>query len=307
MINLTRITGIMPRSGRYAAAGRGGAGDPRTDRRCDCARRPVVAEARARPPPRTICGRPVGAAFFGGANPASDILALMTTMRQQVLGGLADRILALRLDHPTRVGIDGHSTAGKTTLADQLATTLRGKTARPVLRVTIDHFKRHVDLRTQYPPGSPESYYFEMFDIDAIRDELLAPLGPRGNRRYRTQIMDFSGRTPIDSDVHAAPDDMILLADGGFLQKPALSRHWDLRVYLHIGVADVLHRGTIRDQAWMDSAEAAAERYRTYYIPGEELYLAEIHPAERADILIDNRDFEAPRIMRELPIKGREY
>jgi uridine kinase len=229
----------------------------------------------------------------------------MTTVRQQVLGGLADRILALRLDHPARVGIDGHSAAGKTTLADELAGTLRGRTARPVLRVMIDHFKRQVDRRTRYPVGSPESYYFEMFDVDAIRDELLAPLGPGGSRRYRTQIMDFSGRTPLDSGVHVAPDDMILVADGGFLQKPDLARHWDLCVYLHIEVADVLRRGTVRDQAWMDSAEAAAQRYRTYYIPGEELYLAEIHPAGQADIVIDNRDFAAPRIMRDSS-QGRE-
>lgn len=224
----------------------------------------------------------------------------MTTARQQVLDGLAQRILALRLDHPTRVGIDGHSAAGKTTLADELATILRGKTARPVLRVSVDHFKRHVDMRTQYPAGSPESYYFEMFDVDAIRDGLLVPLGPGGSRHYRTQIMDFSGRTAIDAGVDVAADDAILIADGGFLQKPALSPHWDLRVYLHIGVSDVLHRGTIRDQAWMDSAQAAAERYRAYYIPGEELYLAEVRPAEQADIVIDNRDFQAPRVIRDL-------
>lgn len=216
-----------------------------------------------------------------------------------MLSGLADRILGLRLDHPTRVGIDGHSAAGKTTLADDLATVLRERSTRPVVRVLIDHFKRHVDLRTRYPAGSPESYYFEMFDVDAIRDVLLAPLGPGGNRRYRTQIMDFSGRTPIDSGVHVAPDDAILVADGVFIQKPDLSRHWDLRVYLHIELADVLRRGTIRDQVWHDSAEAAAQRYRSYYIPGEELYLAEVRPAERADILIDNSDFEAPRIMRD--------
>src|SRR3954453_8657323 len=84
----------------------------------------------------------------------------MTTTRQQMLGGLADRILALRLDHPTRVGIDGHSAAGKTTLADELATSLRGKTARPVLCVTLDRFKRHAEMRTQYPAGSRKSYYF---------------------------------------------------------------------------------------------------------------------------------------------------
>ncbi|GAA2581688.1 uridine kinase [Dactylosporangium fulvum] len=254
-----------------------------------------------------FAGLPGGAAFCGGADPTSDNKPSMTTPRQQVLDGLAHRILALRLDHPARVGIDGHSAAGKTTLADELASILREKTERPVLRVTVDHFKRHVDLRTQYPAGSPESYYFEMFDVDAIRNELLVPLGPGGNRHYRTQIMDFSGRTPIDSGVHLASDDAILVADGGFLQKPTLSRHWDLRIYLHIEVADVLYRGTTRDQAWMDSADAAAERYRTYYIPGEELYLAEVRPAERADILIDNRDFDAPRIVRDLPDRGHQY
>ena len=144
----------------------------------------------------------------------------MATTRQRMLDEVADHVLALRLDHPTRVGIDGHSAAGKTTFADELA-------------------------------GA-------------------------------------------------------LVADGGFLQKPALARHWDLRIYLHIEVGDVLHRGTIRDQAWMDSAEAAAERYRTYYIPGEELYLAEIRPAEKADIVIDNRDFRTPRIIRGLSDQGRE-
>lgn len=235
----------------------------------------------------------------------SGIIASMTGMRQQVLTEVADRILALRLDHPARVGIDGHSAAGKTTLADELAATLREKTARPVLRVTIDHFKRQIHLRTRYPPGSPESYYFETFDLDAVRDELLAPLGPGGDRRYRSQIMDFSGRTPVDSGVRVAPDDAILVADGGFLQKPVLSHHWDLRIYLHIEVAEVLRRGTIRDRAWMESAQAAAARYRTYYIPGEELYLAEIRPAERADIVIDNHDFEAPRILRDPPNHGR--
>ena len=67
----------------------------------------------------------------------------------------------------------------------------------------------------------------------------------------------------------------------------------------------MLHRGTARDQAWMDSAEAAAERYRSYYIPGEELYLAEVRPAERADIVIDNRHFAEPRVIRDLPDRGR--
>ena len=92
----------------------------------------------------------------------------MTTARQRVLEELADHVLSLQLDHPLRVGIDGHSAAGKTTLADDLATTLQAKSARPVVRVMIDQFKRHVDLRTKYRRLSPESYYFEMFDGVAL-------------------------------------------------------------------------------------------------------------------------------------------
>ncbi|SNY61062.1 uridine kinase [Paractinoplanes atraurantiacus] len=215
-----------------------------------------------------------------------------------MLDELAGGILALAPGHPVRVGVDGHSAAGKTTFADELAAVLRARTGRSVLRVMLDRFKRHVDLRTGYPAGSPESYYHEMFDVDAIRDVLLAPLGPGGDRRYRTEVMDFRGRTPVDSGVRVAPDDAILVADGAFLQKPALAPYWDLRVYLHIEVDEVLRRGTARDQAWMESAEAAAQRYRDYYIPGELLYLAEVGPAERADVVVDNSDFTAPRLVR---------
>jgi uridine kinase len=216
--------------------------------------------------------------------------------RADVLDTLARRVLAIDPGHPTRVGIDGLSAAGKTTLADELADTLRATCGRPVVRAGLDHFKRHVDLRTGYPPGSPESYYHEMYDTDAIRSVLLEPLGPGGSRRYRTGVMDLRGRTPVGAPELVAPDDAILVADGAFLQKPALFGMWDLRVYVDVDLADVQRRGAARDQAWMDSYEQAAERYRTYYVPGERLYLAEVGPATRADIVIDNRDFSAPSV-----------
>jgi len=216
--------------------------------------------------------------------------------RTDVLSTLARRVLAIRLDHPTRVAVDGCSAAGKTTLADELADSLRAASDREVIRVGVDHFKRHVDLRTGYPPGTPESYYHEMFDTDAIRAVLLEPLGPGGSRRYRTEIMDLRGRTPIDSPERVATADAILVADGAFLQKPDLVGHWDLRIYVDVDFAEVQRRGAERDQAWMESYEQAAERYRTYYVPGERLYVSEIDPAARADIVIDNRDFSAPSV-----------
>src|SRR5689334_20619563 len=139
-------------------------------------------------------------------------------MRAAMLAEVARVVLAAVRPHPTRVAVDGCSAAGKTTLADELAQVLRQRTERAIIRVEIDYFKRAVWLRTAYPVDSPDSYYLDSWDITAIRDRLLVPLGPGGNRHYRTAVMDPPARTPIDAPIQVAADDAILLADGVFLQ-----------------------------------------------------------------------------------------
>ncbi|MCA2219404.1 uridylate kinase [Jidongwangia harbinensis] len=204
-----------------------------------------------------------------------------------MIGELVRRILAVDLDHPVRVGIDGPSAAGKTTLAGTLAGALRATTDRVIVRAELDHFMRMVQDRNAYPYDSAESYYLDAWDYPAIRRELLVPLGPGGDRRYRTALTDAAGTTTRDLPVHIAPDDAILLADGVFLQRPELDRHWDLRIYLHLDAAESLRRGVARDRHWMGGAEEAERRYRTRYVPGEERYRAEVRPREHAQIVVE--------------------
>lgn len=222
--------------------------------------------------------------------------------RAEVLAELARHVVAVRRPHPVRVGVDGNSAAGKSTFADELAEAVRAVTDRPVIRVGIDHFKRRVDLRTAYPQDSPESYYLDSWDDAAIREQLLAPLGPGGSRRYRDAVMNLRGTEAVAGPVHVAPEDAILLADGAFLQRPELVAYWDLRIYLAIGFDVVLSRGIARDQAWMSGAAEAEHRYRTKYIPGEQRYVAEVRPQERADLVVDNTDFAAP-VLRVRPVR----
>ncbi|MGC4944225.1 uridine kinase [Kribbella sp. DT2] len=220
------------------------------------------------------------------------------SQRSGVLAGLADAILSVERVHPVRVAVDGCSAAGKTTLADELAGVLRSRTTREVVRAGIDYFKRAPELRTAYPVESPESYYLDSWDHDAIRERLLVPLGPGGDRRYTTAIRESNGRALAEASVHTAAPDAVLVADGAFLQVPALIDHWDLRIYVDVSFDEVLRRGTARDQAWMTSAAAAAERYRSRYIPGERLYVDQIRPRSRAQIVVDNEDPARPRIAR---------
>lgn len=217
--------------------------------------------------------------------------------RTQALTELSDEVLSVERPHPVRVAIDGCSAAGKTTLADELADVLRARSDREIIRAGIDYFKRAPELRTAYPIDSPESYYLDTWDYDAVRDLLLLPLGPAGDRRYTTAIRDSSARTALDSPVQLASPDAVLLADGAFLQRPELDPHWDLRIYVHVSFDTVLRRGTARDQAWMDSAAAAEQRYLTRYIPGERMYVDDLHPADRAQIVVNNEDPAKPIIM----------
>ncbi|MGZ0151762.1 uridine kinase [Kribbella sp. WER1] len=218
--------------------------------------------------------------------------------RAEVLGELAAEVLAVEREHPVRVGVDGCSAAGKTTLADELADVLRGRTGREVIRAGFDYFKRAPELRTGYPIESPESYYHEMYDFEAIRERLLEPLGPGGDRHYTTAIRQADAAAVLDTPVRTAAPDAVLIADGAFLQRPELNDCWDLRIYVHVSFETVLQRGTVRDAAWMDSQEAAAHRYRTRYIPGERLYLNDHNPATHADLVINNENPAAPLLTR---------
>ncbi|MFC9695082.1 uridine kinase [Kribbella sp. NPDC056951] len=207
---------------------------------------------------------------------------------------LADHVLTVDRPHPVRVAIDGPSAAGKTTLADELADVLRERTDREVIRVGLDYFKKDPALRTAYPIESPESYYLDSWDLEAMRSQLLVPLGPDGNRRYATAVRSVNAQSALAVIEEEAAPDAVLVADGVFLQRPELIQDWDFRIYVHVDFDVVLRRGTARDQAWMDSAAAAEERYRTRYIPGERLYVDQVHPASLADLVVDNTDFAEP-------------
>ncbi len=75
------------------------------------------------------------------------------------LDAVARRIAAL--PRPARIGIDGVTASGKSTIGDALALLLEP----PVLRVTIDDFHR---------PPPPREYYPSSFDFARFREHVLS-------------------------------------------------------------------------------------------------------------------------------------
>ena len=58
-------------------------------------------------------------------------------------------------------------------------------------------------------------------------------------------------------------------------------------------------RKAARDQYLFGAAEDIEKRYRSKYIPGQQIYLREANPFSNASTVIDNNDFNNPIIVTE--------
>ena len=126
------------------------------------------------------------------------------------------------------------------------------------------------------------------FDHRALRQALLDPLGPGGDRRYRCAVFDVRTDRPVGGDVRAAPVDAVLVMDGVFLLRPELRDAWEFALFVRVSPEETLRRALVRDLGLFGSAEEVERRYRTRYLPGQQLYLDEARPLEHADAVVLN-------------------
>jgi uridine kinase len=120
------------------------------------------------------------------------------------------------------VAIDGHGTAGKSTLADRIA----GATGAALV---------HTDDFFQQPPAAPaggprrRQPLCQYYDWRRIRTQALEPL--RARREVAFRRFDWSRGAGLDGVVTVAPADLILL-EGVFSAAPELSDLVDRSVFV---------------------------------------------------------------------------
>src|SRR5580700_5520634 len=213
--------------------------------------------------------------------------------RGELLDRLAGVVESATSPHPLRVAVDGPPAAGKTTLADELALLLRTR-GREVIRASTESF--HLPREQRYRRGefSPEANYHDSFDYDTLRQVLLDPLGPDGDRRYQHAVYDVDTDTALSPPATTAPADAVLILDGVFLLRPELTGRWDLTIFVSAAFEQILDRARTRDLARLGSAAEVERRFRTRYIPAQQLYFATAHPADHADIIVHNDEPQRP-------------
>jgi uridine kinase len=223
--------------------------------------------------------------------------------REQAISKLADLIAKIHRDHPVRVGIDGVDCAGKTMLADEVTKSLKLRD-RKVIRGSIDDFHNPRMVRHRKGRFSPIGYYYDSFNLDALVSCLLIPLGPNGDRKYKTAFFDYATDRPLNNVLQTAEEASILIFDGIFLLREELASYWDFTVFVEASPRVTIGRALLRDRHLFDNSQRIREVYYKRYIPGQKLYLEQVRPSERANVVFRNDDISAPHLtIRTVPSK----
>jgi len=205
---------------------------------------------------------------------------------------LAELIEQLLAGRRAIVAIDGPDAAGKTTLARGLVRHL----VRPAVHASIDSWHHPREVRLRRGDESPEGYYLDSFDYDALVRECLDPFAS-GAPRVRTARFDYGADREAGALALVAQD-AVLILDGVFLLRPELRARWHLAVYLHVSESVTLARAVQRDLQLLGTAEKVRRRYERRYLPGQALYSRAAAPLDRADIVIDNSHPANPVVLK---------
>lgn len=236
---------------------------------------------------RGRCVTPWGVYLQAHPQASPPLIRTQTSVgRLAMLDAILDRLSTVVRDHPLRVAVDGGTAAGKTTLAEELAThhVERGGTA---IRASFDFFKVPPERREKLP----RAFGGHVFDEAALIEELLGPLGPGGSRRYRTATYDgWMGRSLRERPARTAPDHAVAFVDGAFLWTPTLRGSWDFWVFVEVEGDVAMERYVVRDALWTADPDPERMRagFRERYLPAEAEYAQTTDPWHNADVLVQN-------------------
>ncbi len=191
-------------------------------------------------------------------------------------------------DRPFIVGISGIDGSGKTMFTRALASYMVDRHRR-VQVIHLDDFHNPREVRYA-GEDQADNYYHRSFDIQKIIDNLLIPARRKGKHTVTLTLLDLdTDKIEIDKEF-VFDSDTIVLFEGVFLFREELTPYIKYNIYLDIPFEESKKRARERD------ARAVLEKYDTKYLPAQAKYLEKYPPHEAADMIIDNTNWEYPRI-----------
>jgi uridine kinase len=169
------------------------------------------------------------------------------------------------------VAVDGVDGSGKSRFASSLAAAA-GDGAVPLTVFGVDDVRRPIDFGRADPVEEAALYYDRYYDFAEL-DRRLGDflLGPA--------------------------DGAVAIVEGVLVLRARLPAETPL-IVLEISLVEARRRILARDRAKGRTPEEITRRIDRRYFPAQARYRAELDPLTRADVLIDNGDWDRPRVLR---------
>jgi hypothetical protein len=182
-----------------------------------------------------------------------------------------------------RVALDGPGCADPHALADALVDPLRAL-GREVGRVRADAFWRDASVRFERGRHDAEAFGHEWLDADALRREVLLPLGPGGSGEYLPSLRDPVTNRATRASRRALRSAAVLVVSGELLLGAGLP--FDRTIHLSVGSAG---RARQTSEEWV------------WTLPAFDAYDREADPVTHADVVVRLDDPRHPAISVRTP------
>jgi len=210
---------------------------------------------------------------------------------------LADEIQVLSAGKDVFVfGLSGPDTAGKSTLTSELSEKLKD-CGKQIVVIGADWFHFPKAERRASPGTEPEQFVHHTINFDRLIEEVLQPL-ELGTKLITFEHFDVDEDKGYEESI-ALKKPLIVLLEGIFLFQPKLLPFLDFKVYLRVDEKQALVRARARDshRPLFYQTLNIEDRYREKYLPGQALHRKLHDPEANADWIVDNTNWENPKIL----------
>lgn len=216
-----------------------------------------------------------------------------TADQRSVYTEIVRRFLARQPRGRRMLAVDGRNGVGKSRLAEELRVAF-ARAEVESFTASLSDFMNVRRVRQRQGATSARGYYDDTYNLSELRRALIDPFMMGGSTSFVLKSYDAETESYVDPEWESCGTNAVLIVEGEFLARPALTNLW--HGFLLVDAADEVRGSRLqaRDGAHplvTHSSHERAQAAHTYYEESAQ-------PFERADMLLDNTDWQQPQLVR---------